>query len=88
MPPVTAGEISARAERRLKAIGGLIVFLAGCGRTLTPAQQAEVDLYECRLHALMPFLTEARPDIEQMAAALHSCEPVVAPPPAPGDKVL
>jgi len=91
--------------------------VVGC-HALTPAQQAQADLYECRVAALLPYLAPALDtsqtvrDImlgkgsldyalkalgyaEEQAAKIEAelavCEPapvVVAPSPAPGDKVL
>lgn len=102
----------------------LAVFLllarcvVGC-HALTPAQQAQADLYECRVAALLPYVAPAldtsqtvrdimlgrgsldqalealgyaEEDAGKIKAELKACEgppePVVAPPPAPGDKVL
>lgn len=91
-------------------------FLVRCaGEQLTPAQEKVLSLFECRVHALQPYVgsvydtaelvrdaaagkTElmrvlqalgyAPEDIAQIASAFGSCEPVLAPPPHPGGKVL
>lgn len=102
--------------RRLLALAG-VLSLAAC-HDLSPRQQAMIDLYECRVHALAPYVGDvfdaaelvrdvtkgqvelvhvlaalgwASEDISKAATELGACEPaqaIVAPPPAPGDKVL
>jgi hypothetical protein len=91
------------------------------GLQLTPAQQAAVDLFECRVRALEPYVGEmydtadlvrqfSTDDVElgkmlislgyelpvvlQVADNFRACQPevttqpLVAPPPQPGGKVL
>lgn len=91
--------------------------VVGC-HALTPAQQAQADLYECRVAALLPYVAPAldtsqtvrdimlgrgsladalcalgyvKEEAAKITAELAACEPpppVVALPPAPGDRVL
>ena len=45
----------------------VLIFLAtGCTSGLNPKQQAALDLYECRVHALEPYIPTAVVDVGEL----------------------
>lgn len=64
VPPLTAGEIAERAERRLRLIIGGGMVLLGCHSTLTPKQQHADTVFACRVGAIAPYVGRAV-DVEE-----------------------
>lgn len=47
-------------------------LLLGACHSLTPAQQARLDLFECRARALAPVVAEVYPDVEALVRDLYT----------------
>lgn len=47
------------------------LFVLGCGGSLSPAQQARVDKFECRVEALKPYVGEVM-DAAQLVRDLYA----------------
>lgn len=64
VPPLTAGQLAERAERRLRLIIGGGLVLLGCHSTLTPKQQHADTVFACRVASLAPYVGKAV-DVEE-----------------------
>ena len=91
LPPMTAGELSERAERRLKTIGGLCLFLVGCGAAMPNVSPPDPEVLKCQAQVLKSYaaLGCSVETVQRVTEDLLACTLTLkAPPPAPGMKAL